>query len=154
MIFLFSFLFCLNESWHDLVSESDISVLTTSYEDASFGSLTPFTIDGSGNPVIFISDLALHTQNLQKNSNCSMVIFKLNKDNLFNSQRITLIGKMTKTTDKEIQIVFLKKHKQAKDFIELGDFSFYIMEITKIYYVGEFGDIRWIELEEYKNSFK
>ena len=67
------------------------------------------------------------------------------------------IGKMKKVVGKEIEEVkktYLKKYPDAEGFLELEDFAFYRMDIDKIYYVGGFGDIEWIEKSEYVKQIK
>lgn len=141
----------------DLVNEGKAATLSTTYDKVAFGSLVPYALDSKGRPVIFISDMALHTKNLKKDPKCSLMVAKLSKDDIFNSARITFVGKMVKVPDDEVEAViklYIEKHPAAKDFIELEDFAFYRLEISKIYWVGGFGDIEWIEVKEYQKSFK
>lgn len=152
-------LFCLllQNPMIDLVNEGKAATLSTTYDKVAFGSLVPYALDGKGQPIIFISDMALHTKNLKKDPKCSLMVAKLSKDDIFNSARITFVGKMVKVPDDEVEAVsklYLEKHPAAKDFIELEDFAFYRLEISKIYWVGGFGDIEWIEVKEYQKSFK
>jgi len=141
----------------DLVKEGKVATLSTTYDKVAFGSLVPYVLDKKGRPIIFASDLALHTKNIKKDPKCSLMVAKLNKDDIFNSARITFIGKIVKIPDKELEEakeLYLERHKAAEDFAELEDFSFYRLEIEKIYWVGGFGSIDWIELKEYQKSFK
>jgi hypothetical protein len=141
----------------DLVKEGKVSTLSTIYNKVAFGSLVPYALDKKGYPIIFVSDLALHTKNIKKEPNCSLMIAKVNEDDIFNSSRITFIGKMVKVSEKElpeIKEIYLEKHESVKDFIDFKDFTFYRLEIEKIYWVGGFGDIEWIKLQDYQKNFK
>lgn len=141
----------------DLVKEGKVATLSTNYDKVAFGSLTPYVLDNKGRPIIFVSDLALHTKNFKKDPKCSLMVAKIDKDDIFNSARITFIGKMVKVSDKELEEIkklYLARHKSAEDFVELEDFSFYRLEIEKIYWVGGFGDIEWIEPKKYLENFK
>jgi hypothetical protein len=140
----------------DLVKEGKVATLSTTYDKVAFGSLSPYVLDSKGNPVIFVSDMALHTKNLKKDPKCSLMIAKLSKDDIFNSARITFVGKMVKVPDKELDVIrkiYLEKYPAAKNFVELEDFAFYRLEIDKIYWVGGFGDIEWIDVKEYLENF-
>lgn len=142
-----------NNPMIDLVKENKIAVLSSDYKGTPFGSLTPYALDEGGNPIIYVSDLAVHTTNINKNSKASITISKIDEENIFNSARITLLGKMKKTNDEKIVKIYYDKYKQAESFSQFADFSFYVMEIESIYYVGGFGDINWIDIEEYRKQF-
>lgn len=150
------FLCLFQEPMIDLVKEGKVATLSTTYNKVAFGSLVPYALDTKGCPIIFVSDLALHTKNIKKDSRCSLMIAKISEDDIFNSSRITFIGKMVKVQDKElpeIKKIYLERHESVKDFIDFKDFSFYKLEIEKIYWVGGFGEINWIKLENYQKNF-
>lgn len=160
MLYLLSLLMAMvatEDQMYKLVETSKTAALGTMQKDAPFISLVPYAVDKQGNPIIFISELAVHTKNLQKSSNCSLMASKENKEDVFNSQRITFIGKMEKVPEKEVEEVkkaYLAKYPDQEYLLELEDFAFYRMKITKIYYVGGFADIHWIELNEYQKHWK
>jgi putative heme iron utilization protein len=160
MINLIASLLCLiaeDNQLNQLVKKTTAASLATMYKDIPFNSLTPYALDKNGNPIILISKLAIHTKNLDKNANCSLMVSKIDKTDVFNSQRVTFIGKMKKVTGKEVEEVkkiYLKKYPDAEGFLELEDFAFYRMDIDKIYYVGGFGDIEWIEKSDYVKQIK
>lgn len=142
----------------DLVEKTKSASLSTvrPEDDIPFTSFVPFALD-KGTPIIFISELAVHTKNLDKNSKCSLMVVKVDKKDLMNSQRITFIGKMKKVDDKEVKELkklYLERFPDAEYLMELEDFSFYRMEIDKIYYIGGFGEIEWIKAEDYKTHWK
>jgi len=148
--------FAGNDELNDLVKNSKIGILSTTYEKVPFNSLVPYIVDSKGHPIIFISDLAQHTDNLSNDSKCSFMIYKIDGDNLFDSARVTFVGKMVRLPKKERKkwkAEYLAKHPKSKQFIDFGDFHFYRMEIKSIYYIGGFGDIGWIELEDYNKEF-
>ena len=137
---------------YKLIESSKTAALGSMQKDTPFISLVPYAIDKTGNPIIFISDMAVHTKNLQKTASCSLMMSKENKEDVFNSQRVTFLGKMEKVPEKEIEEVkkaYLEKYPDQEYLMELDDFAFYRMKITKIYYVGGFGDINWIAIDEY-----
>lgn len=141
----------------DLVKAGKAATLSTTHDKVAFGSLVPYVLDSKGRPVIFVSDLAIHTQNLKKDPKCSLMVAKIDKNDIFNSARITFIGKMVKVPDKELEEIkklYLARHKSAEGFVDFEDFNFYRLEIEKIYWVGGFGDIEWIDPKEYFENFK
>lgn len=137
---------------YKLVEKSKTAALGSMHKDMPFISLVPYAVDKKGNPIIYVSSLAVHTKNLQKSPNCSLMVSRENKEDVFNSQRLTFLGRMEKVPEKEIEEVkkaYLEKYPEQEYLLELEDFAFYRMTITKIYYVGGFGDINWIELKDY-----
>lgn len=132
------------EAWN-FIKSKDIGVLSTSYDGVPFGSLLPFALDDKNNPIIYISDLAIHTDNIKKSAKCSLTVSKVNKKDIFNSSRATIIVEAVKVTDKKVEELYFKKFPKAKRFGELHDFSFYRLEVKKVYYVGGFGNIGWVD---------
>ena len=60
-----------------MVSLSGIATLSTVSRKRSgypFGSLMPYAIDGIGQPILLISNMAMHTQNLQADSRASLLV--------------------------------------------------------------------------------
>jgi hypothetical protein len=60
-----------------LVSLSTIATLSTVSRKQSgypFGSLMPFAIDGTGRPIFRISNMAMHTQNIQADARASLFV--------------------------------------------------------------------------------
>jgi heme iron utilization protein len=152
--FVFAFT-CQDDNMHALIREGQIASLSTDFKKTPFGSLVPYAIDTQGNPIVFLSDLAQHTENLKKNPKCSLMVHKIDKDDVFSSPRITFVGKLVKVPDKEREAaakIYLKKNPQAEQIIDFGDFNFYRFEIRTIHYIGGFGDINWITPEEYRKS--
>lgn len=142
---------------HNLVTKAKAGVLSSDYKGTPFGSFMPYVLDKEGTPIIFVSDLARHTQNINTNPKCSLIVHKLISKDIFNSPRITLIGKMVKISDKERKAIakdYLKVHSGAEDFIDFADFNFYRLEISSIYWVGQFGDIQEVEVADYRKLFK
>ncbi|NIQ15863.1 MAG: pyridoxamine 5'-phosphate oxidase, partial [Candidatus Dadabacteria bacterium] len=64
----------------------------------------------------------------------------------------TFIGKMEKVPYKEVEAVkkaYLAKHPGQEYLLDFVDFTFYRMKIEKIFYIGGFGDINWIDVDDY-----
>lgn len=142
---------------YELVTNTKLAALSTSYHGKPFGSLVAYAVDDEGSPILFISDLAIHTKNLNRDESCSIMISEADADDVFNSKRITLLGKMKKIERdkaKDLQKIYLAKYEDAKDLLEMEDFNFYKMEVEKAYWVGGFGDIEWLKLTYYQKLFE
>lgn len=156
--FAISLLLCTeNDQMVDVVIGGQVATLSTMHKEFPFGSLVPYAVDKKGNPLIFVSDMAAHTKNLNKNSACSIMIMKLNKDNVFNSARVTLVGKMEKLAGEEAKAmkkIYIAKHEAAEILTDFADFNIYRMKIEKIQYIGGFGDINWLKPEDYSKRYQ
>jgi len=150
MIYLLPFLLLAmdHSEMKDLISKTKTASFSTMYKEYPYTSLVPYAIDGKGRPIIFISDLAMHTKNLNKNNKCSLMATKINNKDVFNSARATLIGKMTKVPKDEVKKIYLDKYPDAESLLDLDDFSFYRMEVEYIHYIGGFGDINWYNKDQ------
>ncbi len=132
----------------DLLNVMNYGVLSTLYEDVPYGSSMPYMLDFQGRPVVYISEMAIHTKNINKNAKCSLTVISPEND-VFNSPRITVLGEMKQIRDKNIEKAYFDKYPQAKRFKKLHGFNFYILEIKELYYVGGFGNIGWVDKNDY-----
>ena len=142
-----------------LLSKGQTGIASTIEKDKPYLSSMPFVIDSEGRPIVFISDLARHTDNIQKNPNASLIVNQPDeKGSYFNGSRVTLEGKFVQVTDeKEIAAcrkVYMERFKEAKLWADFGDFNYYRLEINKIFFIGGFGDIDYVDLKDYKGALK
>ena len=144
----------------EMANSVDIGVCSTMMKDNKkeepYLSIVGFYFD-KGQPIIFISDLAQHTENLNQNGTASFLVFKQNANDALNSARVTFQGKFVKVTeDKEVVRVaegYCKKYSKAKFIYEnLGDFHFYRMEVKAIHAIGGFGDIDWLDVKDFQKA--
>jgi len=142
---------------HDLVKAGKTAALSTTYERGTFTSFVPYVLDAQGRPVILVSEISVHTDNLDKNPSCSLMVSKVNEESVYESQRLTLIGQMKPVPEKEIEEVkkaYLKRHPDSEILFQLADFHLYRLEIEKVYYVGGFASAEWVELKDYQKGFE
>lgn len=116
-----------------------------------FGSVTPYALDKLGRPIILISNLAQHTQNINENGKVSLTIVASTaaRDVQANA-RLTFLGDARKITEDEADAKerYLRKFPHAKRYFEAHDFFFYVIELKRARYIEGFGKIWWVEPEE------
>eukprot|EP00898_Chlorokybus_atmophyticus_P008865 jgi/Chlat1/8980/Chrsp94S08267 len=117
-----------------------------------FGSLVDFTTDPYGHPLFLLSPLAIHTRNVMADPRVSVVVQMPGWSGLANA-RATLFGDVVQLLpgdDSEVaRTAFGKKHRGG-DSRQWGNFSFFRMaRISDIYFVGGFGTVTWINVNEY-----
>lgn len=136
-----------------LIKNTPHAVLSTIKDDTPFNSITTYALDADGNPIIFISDLAVHTENITNNPKCSLIAVGKG-DDIFDTPRFTWIGEMKLTKEDKDKKAYLAKYPDYEYLTEFEDFHFYKLEIKKCYYVPGFGGGEWYTPEEYQKLFK
>eukprot|EP00879_Flechtneria_rotunda_P001961 GHRR01002135.1.p1 GENE.GHRR01002135.1~~GHRR01002135.1.p1 ORF type:complete len:357 (+),score=104.85 GHRR01002135.1:240-1310(+) len=121
-----------------------------------FGTLVDFASDGGGLPIFCLSPLAIHARNLIEDSRCSLVVQMPGWTGLANA-RVTIFGdvyQLPPDMQNPAREVFLaKQNNNRNEQWVLGNFMFFRMHrITDIYFVGGFGTVQWIDVNEYLSS--
>ncbi|MBB5066329.1 HugZ family protein [Granulicella mallensis] len=141
-----------------LVSLSTIATLSTvSLKRAGypFGSLMPYAIDGSGRPIFLISNMAMHTQNLQADPRASLFVGQAGDGDPLGTARATLVGDILPIPDEEIRDareIYLSRYENSRSWVDFKDFGFYRLQPLDIYYVGGFGVMGWVTAEDYTSA--
>src|ERR1700733_7048640 len=86
-----------------LTSVATLSTLSRRHEGFPFGSLMPFALDSAGRPILLISNMAMHTQNLKADSRCSLFVGQVGADgDALGAARATLVGHSEPVPDEDI----------------------------------------------------
>ena len=104
-----------------------------------FLSLTGVATLMEATPVLLLSDLSRHTQNLAKDPRASL-LFDGTGDhaNPLSEDRVSLNGRLVKCLRPEVEHRFMARHPKAF-YAQFADFSFYEMVIEEAHFVGGFG---------------
>ena len=130
-----------------------LSTLSDRHPDWPFGSVMPYGLDDQGRPTFLISTLAMHTRNLHRDPRASLLVAEEQaREDPLGSARLTLLGTVAEVPDADLAAVrkgYLKRHPQSEMWVDFGDFGFYRMDIAEPYYVGGFGVMGWVTVEDY-----
>ena len=126
------------------------SLSTLSKDDGTpYGSLANIATDVTGNPVLLISKLAWHTQNLSADARASVLVTELPTDgDALVGPRVTVLGRFEPSDDANLRRRYLARHPQAKLYADFADFSFWRMTPSAIHGVAGFGRIETLTPEE------
>lgn len=123
-----------------------------------FGTLVDIAVDGAGLPILCLSPLAIHARNLIEEPRCSLVVQMPGWNGLANA-RVTIFGdvyQLPAELQASARDIFSEKHAKRRNSQERwvsGNFVYFRMhKIVDIYFVGGFGTVQWIEVEEYMNN--
>src|SRR3954454_10895714 len=87
-----------------LISLCAIGTLSTVSRKRSgypFGSLMPYSIDEAGRPVFLISNMAMHTQNIQADHRASLFVAQAGDGDPLGTARATLVGDVLSVPEHE-----------------------------------------------------
>ncbi len=141
-----------------LVSLCTIATLSTVSRKRSgypFGSLMPYSIDEAGRPIFLISNMAMHTQNVQADHRASLFVGQGGDDDPLGTARATLVGDVLPVPEDEILEArqrYLSRYENSRSWVDFKDFGFYRLQPLDIYYVGGFGVMGWVTAEEYRSA--
>jgi len=128
-------------------------------EQASFGALAtlgsggfPFAslvalapAEDGGGPVLLLSRLAAHTQNLARDPRASLLILGATGapgEDLLAGPRLTLTGTVVSVErDAALTARLLARHPEAASYIDFADFGFYRLHPAAVHLVAGFGRV-------------
>ncbi|XP_048497507.1 uncharacterized protein LOC104888706 isoform X2 [Beta vulgaris subsp. vulgaris] len=113
-----------------------LSTFSKKYDGYPSGSMVDFACDVDGTPILAVSSLAVHTQDLLANSQCSLLVAKDPDDRT--DLVITLHGDAVAVTEEEreaVRTAYLAKHPTAF-WVDFGDFQFLKIKLKVVRYVS------------------
>jgi putative heme iron utilization protein len=144
------------EGARTLVETGLIGTLATQLADhggGPFGSLTPYAVDGDGQPILLISRLAVHSRNLAADARASLLVAEAGDDEALARGRVTLVGRVAPVADGERAACrddYLARHPAAAAWADFGDFGFHRLAVAAAYFVAGFGAMSWVDGADYR----
>jgi putative heme iron utilization protein len=90
-------------------------------------------------PILLLSQLAIHTRQLQVNPACALLLTgEPSGANPQTTPRICLSGTAAKIADPVARTAFLSSHPYAAGYADFTDFAFWRIVVTESYYIGGF----------------
>jgi putative heme iron utilization protein len=121
-----------------------LSTLSARLGGYPFGSVTPFVTDHAARPIILVSRLAEHTRNLAADPRASLLVHDP-ADDVQTAARLTLVADAVAVGEPAgLATRYLRYFPDAQRLLELGDFSFYVLEPVFARHILGFGAIRSI----------
>ena len=117
-----------------------------------FGSLTPYAPDYRNRPVLLLSEIAEHTHNIQKDARVSLTIAQAQTGEVQAQGRVTIVGDARLVAGDDLQETserYFAYFPYAREYMKAHNFSFFRIEPKKVRYIGGFGKIFWVPLEDF-----
>lgn len=140
-----------------LVAEAQHATLSTLARDPAghpYGSLVAIASDARGRPLLCLSRLAEHTENLRARPEASLLVTSAGQGDPLALGRVTLLGACALVPDDEraaVKALFLARQPSAAAYVDFADFGFYRLEPAALRYVGGFGRMSWVEAGDYRD---
>ena len=135
-----------------LLAAEKVGVLSTiSVHRAGFpyGSVTPYALSARGAPLLLLSRLAAHTKNLLADPRASLFVGDRSAaEDPQAGARVSLLGRMSSVPaadEADARARYVTAWPRAVDYLALGDFSFWRLEVEEARLIAGFGEIRWLE---------
>ncbi len=119
------------------------------YPGYPFGSALPYSLGRNGWPLILVSHLARHTQNLNAVPACSLTITAADNDDIQETARLTslAVAEPIKEMDKGQLERHFRYFPESREYYEHLSFRFYLLLPQCFYYIAGFGAARWIGVD-------
>lgn len=131
-----------------------LATLSRKHPGHPFASLMPYALDDHGRPLLLISSMAMHTQNLRSDSRASLLLVQPGAvDDPLAAARVTLMGEARPVAEPEIPAVrdaYLERHPAAGYWAGFEDFGFWRLDVADVYFVGGFAAMGWVDGHEYR----
>lgn len=118
---------------------------STSMPGYPFGSVVPYYLTPTGDAIIYISDIALHTRNIKANDKVSLTIFDATEDDSQANGRVTIMGSAELADQDAVKVQYFRLFPQAKKYEQTHDFNFYVIRTERVRFIGGFGKIHWVD---------
>ena len=134
-----------------LVAAQPSATLCTLREGHPYGSLVAFAVDHAA-PVLLISEMAAHTQNLRADSRASLLVAERVAADPLAHGRVTLVGHSSPLSPEDAtsaRAAYLERHPGAELYADFRDFHFWRLAVREVRYIGGFGRMSWVDAQAF-----
>ena len=126
-----------------------LCTLSKKFEGWPFGSIAPYAMSASGEPLLLISDIAEHTRNLKADARASLLIQSTaSLDDPQAGARATMMGYVFPVTRPYLDDAgrrYLQQFPNSASYFDAHDFSLYQIKVSQVRFIGGFGEIYWLD---------
>ena len=127
------------------------ALATLDDDGAPFASLVSVAAETGRFPILLLSDLAVHTRNIQSRPQASLLFVEgaAGAADPLVRERLTLVGQVRRCKDQSAaSATFLDDHPYAAAYAGFADFAFYRLICTGAHLVAGFGRIARLDVEQ------
>lgn len=124
-----------------LILNARSATLATAKDGIPHAALVTPALDTNGQPLLLLSNLALHTKHLHANPTCALFFTGQPQDeNPQTTPRLCLTCEAKQLEGRAQRDLFLKTHPYASLYVDFIDFNFWTLFILGANYVGGFAN--------------
>jgi putative heme iron utilization protein len=116
----------------------------------------PYALDGAGQPLLLVSAMAMHTQNLEADPRASLLVAQPDwSGDPLAAGRLTLLGQARRLAGADAAAArpaYLARHPRAAYWVDFDDFAFWRLEVVDVYFVGGFAAMDWVTAADYATA--
>jgi putative heme iron utilization protein len=139
-----------------LVERERHGILCTAHaaeEGWPFGSIVPHAVLPSGDPVIWISDIAEHTRNLRAEPRACLFVHDTERiDDVQAAPRVALLVRASVPSGAAAQVAskaYFGRFPEAKAMESAHGFSLYVLHVEKVRWIAGFGSMGWLSRDDW-----
>lgn len=135
-----------------------LSTLAADPPGHPFGSVATYALDADGSPLFFVSLMAEHTQNAQRDPRASLLVAEPVPDGSdpLAGGRVTLMGDLVAVAEGDdrdaVRARYLQANPTSAYYIDFGDFAFYRLTVHAVRYVGGYGQMSWVDADAFSQA--
>jgi putative heme iron utilization protein len=116
-----------------------------------------YALDDLGSPLFFVSLMAEHTQNAERDPRASLLVAEVvaDGDDPLAAGRVTLLGDLARVPAEDALNVrerYLAANPTSAYYIDFGDFAFYRLVLRAVRYVGGYGRMSWVDADAFAGA--
>ena len=115
------------------------ALATNDREGRPFASLVNVATGLDGSPILLLSRLAMHTNHLEADPHCAILLAETGKGDPLAHPRLTIVGTAARDSDPALRERFLSRHPKSALYADFGDFSFWRVTVEWAHLNGGFG---------------
>jgi len=130
-----------------------LSTISLRHPGYPFGSVVPYALFETGEPVLYLSQLAVHTQNLMSDPRSSLLVSD-SASREVQPARATLIGTcrpLAAGIQEAARSAFASRHPQS-EALALPGFSAFLLQVEEVRWVGGFAAAAWLRGDAVRGS--
>ena len=145
-----------------LARSGALATLSRKHPGHPFASVMPYALDEQGQPLVLISSMAMHTQNLQADPRASLLVTQPvegaqlgEPSDPLAAARLTLMGEARPLVGGEAgaaRHAYLSRHPRAAYWVDFEDFGFWRLDVKDVYFVGGFAAMDWVTVTDYREA--
>lgn len=145
------------EEARTLVAENGLCALATLADDRTpWASLATYGPMACGSAALYVSTLAEHGRNLERDARGSLVVAEDPRGaDPLDSARVTLAGTFVRPDGawaEEARQAHLAAHPGAVAYGGFGDFSFWVLRVERVRWVGGYGRMGSVDAASYRTA--